>query len=73
MACVNADGTVTASAQAVLKSLQGGGTALDVTRATQFALFRVRSILRELAEAGLIAEGEGRYQLTETGKARLGG
>jgi DNA-binding IclR family transcriptional regulator len=71
MACVNADGTLTASATSVLKALQTGGTAADVAQHVGLPLYRVRSSLRELVEAGLLSEQNGHYTLTDSGKARL--
>lgn len=66
MACISADGTLTASARKMLEALQQPATPEEVAQATGLPLFRVRSGLRELAQAGLIEEVEGRYRLKST-------
>ena len=71
MACVNPDGTVTPSAIAVLMALRTADTAELVAPLADLPLFRVRSALRELVAAGLVAEDDGRYRLTAAGIARL--
>lgn len=63
MACISADGTLTASARKMLEALQQPATPEEVAQATGLPLFRVRSGLRELAQAGFIEEVEGRYRL----------
>ncbi len=70
MACISADGTLTESARRMLEVLQNPATPEDVAQATGLPLFRVRSGLREMAQAGLVEEKEGRYALTEAGKQR---
>ena len=71
MACVNPDGTVTASATAILTALRSAGTAEQIAPLASLPLFRVRSALRELVEAGLVAAVDGTYRLTETGRSRI--
>lgn len=71
MACVSSDGTLTESARKMLGALQHPALPEEVAQATGLPLFRVRSGLRELAQAGLIEEQEGRYVLTEMGRQRL--
>lgn len=63
MACISADGTLTASARRMLEALQQPATPEEVAQTTGLPLFRVRSGLRELAQAGFIEEVEGRYRL----------
>ncbi len=73
MACVNADGTLTKSAQAVLEALREPATPPEVAMKTGFPLYRIRSSLRELKEAGLLDEQlDGRYHLTVAGLERIG-
>lgn len=67
MACISADGTLTESARRMLQAVQTPATPEEVAQSTGLPLFRVRSGLRELAQAGLVAETEGRYQITEAG------
>ena len=71
MACVNPDGTVTASATAILTALRSPATAEQVAPLAGLPVFRVRSALRELAGAGLVVAEDGRYRLTEAGLARV--
>jgi predicted transcriptional regulator len=70
MACVNPDGTVTASAKAILAALRNAQSPEGIATETNLALFRVRSALRELAEAGLVAVDASGYALTEEGRKR---
>lgn len=71
MACLSTNGTLTESARKMLGALQNPALPEEVAQATGLPLFRVRSGLRELAQAGLVEEREGRYVLTEVGKQRL--
>lgn len=71
MACISAEGTLTESGRKMLTALQNPATPEEVAQATGLPLFRVRSGLRELAQAGFIAEVEGRYQLTDAGRQKI--
>ncbi|GBC96960.1 hypothetical protein HRbin16_02773 [bacterium HR16] len=71
MACISADGTLTESARRMLGVLQHPASPEEVAQATGLPLFRVRSGLREMAQAGLVEEKEGRYALTEAGRQKL--
>ena len=71
MACINSDGTLVASARAILTAAKKPSTPEQLAVATGLSLYRVRGGLRELTYAGLIAESAGIYQLTEAGGARL--
>ena len=64
MACVSADGTLTASGRAVLGAVQPPASAQAVAAATGLPLYRVRGALRELAAAGLVTEESGRFAAT---------
>jgi sugar-specific transcriptional regulator TrmB len=55
----------------MLKAVQTASTADDVAESAGLPLFRVRSGLRELAAAGLVAETGGRFTQTEAGAAKL--
>jgi len=70
MACVNADGTITATAKALLKSLETPLSAEEVSGRLGQPLFRVRSSLRELVQAGLVLAQGDRYMATEEGKRK---
>ena len=66
MACVNADGTLTASGQAILTAVQHPGSPEAVAAATGLPLFRVRSALRELEAAHrVVPVGDGTFRAEE--------
>lgn len=71
MACISSDGTLTESARKMLEALRTPASAEEVAQTTGLPLFRVRSGLRELVQAGLVEEREGHYQLTESGKQKV--
>lgn len=74
MACVAADGSLSPVAASLLRAAAGApsaATAEQVARSTGLPLYRVRSTLRELATAGLLAEAEGAYRVTPEGAAKL--
>jgi predicted transcriptional regulator len=69
MPCVSPDGKPTTSGMAVLKSLKDGAfSPEEIASRTGQPLFRVRSGLRELKNAGFVEETEDKYRLSETGK-----
>ena len=68
MACLTADGALTASGRSILAALATPSTAEEVARATSLPLYRVRGALRELAAAGLVAEADTRFAVTEVAK-----
>ena len=72
MPCVSPDGKPTSSGMTTLKSLKDETlTPEEVANKTGQPLFRVRSGLRELKNAGFVEEKEGKYALSEAGKAVL--
>ena len=67
--CVSPDGKPTKSGIATLSALQSGAsTPKAVAEITGQPLFKVRSGLRELVNAGFIEQSEDKYQLTSKGK-----
>ena len=70
MACVNADGTITPTAKALLKSLETPRSAEEIAETLGFPLFRVRSSLRELVGAGWVVVRDEKYLTTEDGKKK---
>ncbi len=72
MACVNPDGTLAPVAGAVLLALRAHTSPDEVSRQVRIPLYRVRSSLRELLQAGLVEERDGRYALTAAGRERVG-
>jgi len=72
MPCVSADGKPTSTGMATLKSLKDESlTPEEVSSKTGQPLFRVRSGLRELKNAGFVEEREGKFTLSEAGKSIL--
>jgi hypothetical protein len=71
VACINSDGTLVASARAMLTASRKPSTPGQIAAATGLSVYRVRGGLRELTAAGLVAELNGIYQLTGAGEARL--
>lgn len=71
MACVNPDGTLTKPGRRVLAAMLSPRRPEEVAAATEIALFRIRSIIRELLEAGLVAEANGLYSATATGREKM--
>jgi predicted transcriptional regulator len=69
MPCVSPDGKPTSTGMALLKSLKNEALSPEeITSKTGQPLFRVRSGLRELKNAGFIEETEDKYRLSEAGK-----
>ena len=71
MACVEPDGTLSESAKELLKITESPATPEDISSRLGQPLFKVRSSLRELAQAGLIQEEGGAFSTTEVGRERL--
>jgi predicted transcriptional regulator len=70
MACINPDGTLTPAAQAVITALKTPCAPADLAQVTGLPVYRIRSTIRELLEAGLVLETGGKYQLTDSGMDR---
>jgi predicted transcriptional regulator len=72
MPCVAPDGKPTTSGMATLKALENGALSPEeVAGKTGQPLFRVRSGLRELKNAGLVEEKEGKYAPSKSGSALI--
>lgn len=70
MPCVSPDGKPTSTGMTTLKSLKADAlTAEEVANKTGHPLFRVRSGLRELKNAGFVEETAEKYSLTQSGEA----
>ena len=68
MACVGSDGRPTDTGIKMLSALKAGmSSPEDIAQHSSRPLFRVRSGLRELTQAGLVKQTEDRYELTEQG------
>ena len=73
MACISPDGKPTESGSKMLRALKAGLSAPEeVAKETGMPLFRVRSGLRELAEAGLASQKGDKYELSPKGGEVLG-
>jgi DNA-binding IclR family transcriptional regulator len=70
MACLNPDGTLTSSAEAILAAIQTSNRPEDIAQATGLPLYRVRSSLRELVELGLLLETSETYAVLRGGAAQ---
>ncbi len=73
MACISPDGKPTESGTKMLRALQAGlGTPEEIAREAGLPLFRVRSGLRELTQAGLASQKGDNYELSPKGVEALG-
>jgi len=70
MPCVKPDGTLEPMAQAIVRALCTPRTVEGVCEHLRLPLYRVRSTMRELSEASLVAENDGVYGLTDSGRRR---
>jgi predicted transcriptional regulator len=72
MPCIAPDGKPTSSGMALLKSLKNETSSPeDIASKTGQPLFRVRSGLRELKNAGFVEETEDKYRLSKTGETAI--
>ena len=71
MPCVKPDGTLEPMAQAIVRALRTPRTVEGVCEHLRLPVYRVRSTMRELVEAGLVADRDGVYDLTDSGRRRL--
>jgi len=68
MPCVGPDGKPTESGTRMIRAIKAGfGSGEEIARETGLPLFRVRSGLRDLAQAGLAVQKGDRFELTEQG------
>lgn len=69
MPCLSPDGKSTTAAMAILKSLKENSLSPEeVANKTGQPLFRVRSGLRELKNAGFVEQINGKYKLSDKGQ-----
>jgi len=71
MACVNPDGTLNDSAKELLKTVVTALTDEEISKRAGQPLFKIRSSLRELIEAGLIVQEGQKYTISESGKEKI--
>jgi DNA-binding IclR family transcriptional regulator len=68
MACISPDGKPTESGVKMLRALRSGlGAPEEIAQNAGLPLFRVRSGLRELTQAGLVNQKGDRYELSAKG------
>ena len=68
MPCMSSDGKPTSSGITLLESLKDGAlSAEEIANRTAQPLFRVRSGLRELKNAGFIEDRNEKYMLSDSG------
>jgi len=68
MACISPDGKPTESGAKMLRALKSGLSSLEeIAKDAGLPLFRVRSGLRELTQAGLASQNNDKYELTDKG------
>ena len=69
MACISPDGKPTESGARMLRALKSGlGSPEEIAKDAGLPLFRVRSGLRELAQAGLASQKDDKYKITDEGE-----
>lgn len=71
MACINPDGTITRPGRKMLEAMKEARTLEDVAQVAEIPLYRVRSVIRELLDAGLAEEKDGMYSITAQGLGKL--
>jgi len=71
MPCINPDGTLTPSARKILSALSSPITLEKAAESTGLPLFRIRSSIREMLEAGLVEKEDGRYLITKLGQEKM--
>ena len=68
MACISPDGKPTESGAKMLRALKSGlGSPEEIAKDTGVPLFRVRSGLRELTQAGLANQKNDKYEISDKG------
>jgi predicted transcriptional regulator len=73
MACIDANGNITRSAELILLAVMKPASVEQVVGESGLAVFRVRAALRELAQAGFISQTGGTFQITAEGQKALEG
>ena len=69
MACISPDGKPTESGARMLRALKSGlRSPEEIAKEAGVPLFRVRSGLRELTQAGLASQKVDRYEITDEGE-----
>jgi DNA-binding IclR family transcriptional regulator len=73
MACVNSDGTLTVVAAQILAALATADDPADIAMAAGLPMYRVRSGLRDMAQAGIVEPLGTGFAITPRGRQLLQG
>ncbi len=73
MACINADGTISRSAELILLTCRTAAACEDLAREVKLPLFRIRSATRELTAVGLSMPAGEKFLTTDKGNKALEG
>jgi hypothetical protein len=71
MACIYPDGRLTDSCKKILSATKEPLSPEEIATASDSPLFKVRSSIRELTDAGLMEERFGKYVITSRGEEKL--
>jgi predicted transcriptional regulator len=71
MACINSSGQLTESGRRILVALTNPTTLEEVAQQTGLPLYLIRSGVREMAQAGLIAVQGDAYAVSAAGRALI--
>lgn len=71
MACISPDGTLSEPARKVLRALAQEKPLEAAAAEVDVPLYRIRSSVRELVQAGFVQESGARFQTTPAGRAKL--
>jgi predicted transcriptional regulator len=71
MPCINSNGELSANGRRILAALALPATVEQIRDQTELPLYLIRSGIREMVGAGLVAADRGTFQVTESGQALL--
>ena len=72
MACIRPDGSISETAKALIRMISTTAfSPEEISARLNIPLYLIRSSLREMAEAGLLQEQNGKYLSTEKGNKKI--
>ena len=71
MPCMDSRGELNEMARKILAAMASSAPIEKVAQETGIPLYRIRSAVRELIDAGLVEEKDGSYALGEAGRAAI--